>query len=306
MAGMERPQAYLNGRFVPADEARIAVTDAGFVLGATVSEQLRTFDGRIFRLEDHLGRLETGLAIVGLAGECSLKTIAQAANDLVDVNYRLLRNGSDLGLSIVVTPGPYGTFATGDIAPTVCLHTYELPFSRWYEKYQQGEHLLVTPFEQVSARSWPRELKCRSRMHYYLADCYAASNSRGARALLLDEAGHVVETATANVLVYREGEGLISPPQSSILPGISLAATMELAAAGGLTCGYRELTADDVASAHEVLLTSTPNCLLPVTRFNNREVGLGTPGPVYTQLMSAWGRLAGLDIEHQARSMSAP
>ncbi|MBX3414562.1 MAG: aminotransferase class IV [Pirellulales bacterium] len=299
---MDRPQAYLNGRFVPDDEARISVTDAGFVLGVTLSEQLRTFDGQIFRLEDHVARLQRSLVYLGLAEAVSLETISAAARDLVEVNFPLLHEGSDLGLSMVVTPGPYGTFASGQTAPTVCLHTYELPFARWANKYRGGEHLIVTPFEQVSPRSWPREIKCRSRMHYYLADRCATQHSRSARALLLDQSGAVLETTTANVLVYRQDEGLISPPLESVLPGISLAVTMELAAAQGITCVYRELSVEQVATADEVLVTSTPNCVLPVTRVNDREIADGSPGPIYARLMAAWSREAGLDIEGQARA----
>lgn len=301
---MERFQAYINGRFVPADEAHISLTDAGFVLGVTISEQLRTFEGQLFRLEDHLARLVRSLELVGLSDACSLTTIARAAHDLVDVNFPLIAEGGDLGLSIVVTPGPYGSFSSGDAPPTVCLHTYKLPFARWADRYVEGEHLVVTPFEQVSPRSWPRAIKCRSRMHYYLADRYAAQQARGARALMLDQTGAVLETTTANVLVYREGEGLISPPNEAILPGISVAVTMELAAAEKVACVYRELSVEDVVTADEMFTTSTPSCLLPVTRFNQREIGTGAPGPIFARLMAAWCREVGLDVQEQARAMS--
>jgi len=298
---MEHPQAYLNGRFIPASELTIAPTDAGFVLGATVAEQLRTFGGKVFRLEDHLARLEHSLAIVEVDPGLARSQWAEAALELVRRNHRLLPPGDDLGLSIVVTPGAYPAYsAPGPSRPLVCMHTYALPFWLWAEKYHKGQALVTTDFRQVPPQSWPASLKCRSRMHYYLADRQAARIDPGARALLLDPEGRVSEASTANVMIYRAGEGLLSPPPERVLQGISMAEVCELAERLEIPTGHRDLSIDDVAAADEVLLTSTPLCLLPVTRLNRRPIAGGAPGPVYRRLLAAWSRLVGLDIVAQA------
>ncbi|MHC4176946.1 MAG: aminotransferase class IV, partial [Planctomycetota bacterium] len=139
---MDEPQAFLNGKWVPASEAAIPVGDAGFVLGATVTEQVRTFGGKLFRLEDHLARLERSLRIVGVDPVMSVDRLGQVARDLVARNHRLLAPGDDLGLSIFVTPGAYAAYSPpGPASPTVCLHTYPLPFRLWAEKYGRGEAL---------------------------------------------------------------------------------------------------------------------------------------------------------------------
>ena len=302
---MSQPQAFLNGRFIPLSDAVLPVYDAGFVLGATVSEQLRTFGGRLFRLEEHLARLANSLRIVGVTPKLSLEQLGEAAQQLVARNHPLLAAGDDLGLSMFITPGPYPTLSGGAASgPTVGLHTYPLPFSLWADKYQRGECLAVTDIEQVSDRSWPAELKCRSRMHYYLADQRARAMQPPARALLVDERGNACETSTANLLLYVRGTGLVSPPRVSILPGITLAATVELAAAEGISCLERDIKPADVSAADEVLLTSTPNCLLPVTRFNGVPIAAGDPGPVFERLLRAWSGLAGLDIAAQAREFA--
>jgi branched-subunit amino acid aminotransferase/4-amino-4-deoxychorismate lyase len=137
-------------------------------------------------------------------------------------------------------------------------------------------------------------------MHYYLADRAAAASDPQARALLLDSRGFVAEATTANVLIYREGEGLISPPLTNILHGITLLATLELARRLGIPAVERELTIDDVASADEVLLTSTTICILPVTRLNGRPIGSGLPGVVFSRLLAAWSEMVGVDIAAQA------
>ncbi|HVU88148.1 MAG TPA: aminotransferase class IV [Pirellulales bacterium] len=303
----QRPEAiaYLNGRFVPQSEVRIPVYDAGFMLGATVSEQLRTFAGKLFRLPEHLARLEESLAIVGTPLPIARDELAGIAEELVARNHALLPAGDDLGLSLFVTPGPYATLAGPDVAPgpTLGLHTYPLPFPLWREKYEGGERLMTPQIRQVPAECWPAQLKCRSRMHYYLADKEASRNYPGSRALLLDLAGHVLETSTANILVYDRARGLRIPPARTVLPGISLAATLGLADALGVAVSEAPLTVADVESADEVLLASTPYCLLPVTRINGHAIGTGRPGDTYARLLAGWNTLSGLDVAEQARAV---
>jgi branched-subunit amino acid aminotransferase/4-amino-4-deoxychorismate lyase len=157
-------------------------------------------------------------------------------------------------------------------------------------------------------------------MHYHLADSQAAAAEPGARALLLDEHDRVNETSTANLLIYTAGvvaganpaapvspgrhAGLASPPPGSVLPGISLAEVRQLAAGLGVEFLDRQLSLGDVAAADEVFLSSTPFCLVPVTRLNGRPIADGVPGPMFARLIAAWNQRAGLDIPAQARRFS--
>lgn len=301
---MNEPVAYWNGEWVPASAARVHVTDAGFVLGTTVAEQVRTFGGLLFRLDDHLERLMHSLAFLGLEPQIRRDQLARLGEEIVQQNYRLLSPGDDLGLSIVVTPGGYPTFGDLGLAkPTLCLHTYPLPFSFWADKYRTGQRLVTTDVQQVPEKCWPPGLKCRSRMHYFLADRQARNRDPEARALLLDAEGFVTEASTANILMYTEDEGLVSPPSNKILPGISLATATQLARDLGIPVGERDLTTDDIASADEVLLTSTSICVLPVTGFNGRPIGKGRPGKIAASILEAWSRQVGLDIVRQAERM---
>ena len=305
MPGMDvTPKAYLNGQWIDALVPAIPVSDAGFVLGATLSEQLRTVGGRLFELDKHLKRLERSLEIVGIPLPEPLEQIARVATELARHNGAALPLGADLGLAILVTPGPYVTLAAGATdGATLCLHTYPLPFVLWADKYERGQSLVATDVRQVPPACWPAEIKCRSRMHYYLADREAALREPGARALLLDLDGHVTETSTANVLTWMEGEGLVSPPRDLILPGISLAVTRELAETLGMSCCERLLTVEELQGATEVLLTSTPFCILPVTRIGGEPIGDGRPGAVFQRLLAAWNERTGIDIVRQAASI---
>jgi branched-chain amino acid aminotransferase len=299
---MSGPLAYLNGHLLPADQAVIPVTDAGFVLGATVSEQLRTFGGRLFRLDDHLFRLRRSLDIVGVELPVTWDELARIADHLASCNHALLDRADDLGLAMLVTPGTYAAFAAAranSTGPTLCLHTYPLPFQRWATDYVGGVSLATTDVRQVPGDCWPAELKCRSRMHYYLADKQAAARQPAARPLLLDSAGCVTETATSNVLIVRQGQ-IVSPPRERILPGISLAMVHDLATDLGIGFEERDLRTEDLAAADEVLLTSTPSCLLGVTRFNGQSIGNGLPGEVHRRLLATWSDRVGIDIVGQA------
>lgn len=303
---MDEPLAYLNGKLLPASQATISPIDAGFVTGATVAEQLRSFGGKLFRVAEHLRRLWHSLEVVGVDPGVTPEQLTEVAQKLVEANRRLLHEDDDLGLSIFVTPGIYPAYAdaletsSGQSGPTVCLHTYPLPFRLWAAKYRSGQSLVTTDVQQVPPESWPPEVKCRSRMHYYLADRKAAAIEPGARALMLDRNGLVTEASTANVIVYTAKDGLVSPPAAKVLPGISLATALDLARSLEIPTSERELTPADLATADEVLLTSTPLCLLPVTRFNGRRIGSGSPGPTFQRLLSAWSERVGLDLAAQA------
>lgn len=303
---MSEPQAYLNGRFLPASQTMIPPVDAGFVLGASVTEQLRTFGGQLFRLDDHLARLERSLELVGIEPGLTRAQFAEISRELVAHNHPLLGPGDDLGLSVFVTPGVYASYAGPEpVEPLVCLHTYALPFRLWASKYEKGQALVVSDVRQVPPECWPPELKCRSRMHYYLADQQAAAKDPGSRAVLLDMDGYVTETSTANVLIYKVAEGLVSVPHHKVLHGISMATLMEMAEAEGITVSQRNLTPHDLASAEEMLLSSTPFCLLPATRLNGRPIADGRPGPVFQRLLAAWSERMGLDIAGQAKQFAA-
>ena len=299
----QEPLAYLNGKYLPASQASVSVTDAGFVQGVTVAEQLRTFRGRLFRLEQHLQRLARSLQIVGIDPGVQLATIAETAQRLVAHNHALLDQDDDLGLSIFITPGTYATFRPqkASFSPMVGLHTYPLPFYQWADKYEKGQSLLVTSVRQVPSVCWPAELKCRSRMHYYLADRRAQEIDATARALMLEIDGTVTEASTANLVLYKKEHGLLSPPRKHILPGISVSVLAELAAELPLPFDERVLHVEDVAAADEVLLCSTSPCVWPVLRFNGERVGTGRPGTIFKQLLDAWSRLVQLNIPEQAR-----
>jgi branched-subunit amino acid aminotransferase/4-amino-4-deoxychorismate lyase len=297
------PLVYLNGRMVPASEAHLAIFDAGVVLGATVTEMTRTFRKKLYRLDDHLDRLFRSLRYTRMDIGLSKRDLAAVSQELVAHNARLLDETDELGLIHFVTAGEYPTYAgmagrPARTTPTVCAHTFPLPFELWAKKMETGAHLVTPSIRHVPPQCYDPKMKYRSRMHYFLADQEARLVDPDASALLLDLDGNVTETSGANFLMVERGT-IVSPTLVNTLPGISRATVIELAEELGIPFVERDIQVFSVINADEAFLASTPYCLLPVTRINGLPIGDGKPGPVYRRLLEAWSRQVGLDIEKQ-------
>lgn len=302
---MVEPLAYLNGRTLPASELAIPVWDAGFVQGVTIAEQMRTFGGKLFRVELHLERLANSLQIVEIELPVSMDELHLRALELAEHNHTFMADGDDLGLSLFITPGPYGAFAPpGASGPTIGMHTYPVPFGSFASKYEFGERLATTDIEQVPSSCWPPSLKCRSRMHYYLADRHARHVDPTARALLLDRDGFVTEASTANLVLYTRDAGFVSPPREKILPGVTIATFESLASQMKTPFTYRDVTIADVLRADEAFLCSTSPCLIPVATLNHQRIGATVPGPMFHRAIEAWKQTVGIDIVGQAKRFS--
>jgi branched-subunit amino acid aminotransferase/4-amino-4-deoxychorismate lyase len=293
---MDSVQVYFNTTWIAAADLRVSVGDVGFTLGATVTERLRTFRGQVFRLDEHLARLRGSLAIIGLDSDAIAGEAARAMPEFLQRNQGLIDADDDWSIIAFATPG-----AAGRGRPTVCVHGFPLPFQNWAAYFDVGLPVVVSSFRQVPTNCWPAELKCRSRMHYYLADREAAAKRPGARAIVLDQEGYVAEGTTANVIVYRKGEGLVSPPREHILVGVSLGVVEELAAKLRIPFVVRPLTVEEFCTADEAIFASTSICALPIIECDGRPIGDGKPGPIYSRLLTAWNDLVGLDIAAQAR-----
>jgi branched-subunit amino acid aminotransferase/4-amino-4-deoxychorismate lyase len=297
------PLVYLNGRLVPAAEANLPVIDTGIVLGATVTEQIRTIHKRLYRLGDHLGRLYRSMRYAHMELGMAPEELAAISHRLAAHNGRFLNEGGELGLVHFVTAGEYAAYAgtTGRPArttPTLCVHTFPLPFERWAKQMQQGAHLVTPSVRQVPAQCVDPRVKCRSRMHYYLGEREVQRVDPEASALLLDLDGKATETGAANVLMVQRGT-LVSPPAAGTLAGVSRATVIDLAGRLDIPFTERDLRVFDLVNADEVFLASTPYCLMPVTRINGVAVGDGKPGPVYQKLIETWGKEVKLDIVGQ-------
>lgn len=302
---MTESLVFLNGRFVPASQAHIAIFDGGVVLGATVTEMTRTFRQTPWRLREHLERLFRSLRYTRLNIGMTIDELEAATLRVVEHNVGLLDAKGELGIVHFVTPGEFPVYAgsagrTARTSPTVCVHTFPMPFELWAKKAVEGQHLVTPSIRHVPPQCYDPKMKYRSRMHYYLADQEARVADPDAAALLLDLDGNVTETGGSNFLIVERGE-IVSPTTTNILPGISRAMVKELAAELGIPFVERDFQVYNVVNADEAFTSSTPYCLLPVTRINGLPIGDGRPGPIYHRLLEAWSKRVGVDIERQVQ-----
>lgn len=299
---MKEPIAWINGETVPVSQARLHVFDMGVVGGVSVAEMLRTFRHGLFRTDEHLARLQQSLMLTGLQLAASFEELAVRLHEVVTHNTAMLDQDDDLGAIVFVTAGLNPTYVGREVARTagcsVGIHTFPLPYRQWSAKYDNGVSLVVPAVHALPSNVVDPRVKSRSRMHWHLADQAARRLEPGATAILIDQDGHLTETAAANLIAVIDGV-LVSPPMGAVLEGVSLGATLELAAALGHRYERRAITPNEFATASEAWLTSTPPCVLPVTRFAGQPIGTGEPGPLYRQMLAAWNELVGLDIRAQ-------
>lgn len=302
---MTEPIAYLNGQFVPISQAALSVFDLGVVAGASVTEMARTFRHVPFRLHEHLVRLEHSLGSLGIKPSLEPMELASICERVVAENARLIPQDHDLGLVVFVTAGQNLTYLGRrglELAriPSVCVHTFPLPFELWGDKYDTGLHLVTTSVRGIPDSVIDPTVKHRNRLHWHLADLEAKRIDPAAMALSTDDEGYLTETATGNLCVV-EGTTILTP-ERHVLKGISREVVGEIAVKLGLTLAYTRLVPDDLLRSNEAFLTSTPHCALPITKFNEQIIGSGQPGPVYHRVMTAWSEMVGVDIVEQMRS----
>jgi branched-chain amino acid aminotransferase len=300
---MTEPLVYLNGQLVPASQASLKIYDAGVVLGATVTEMTRTFRHQPFRLADHIARLFRSLKYTRMEIDLTPAELERISRELVEANAKLIGPEDELGLIHFVTAGELPVYAGSAAAgstmkPTVCAHTFPLPFALWAKKMREGAQVVTPSIRHVPPQCFDPKMKYRSRMHYFLADHEARLVDPDAVALLLDLDGNVTETSGANFLIVQDGQ-IVSPTLRNILPGISRQTAIELAAKLGIPFVERDLQVHSVMNSDESFLASTPFCLMPVTRINGVTIADGEPGPIYRRLLAAWSELVGLDIAGQ-------
>jgi branched-subunit amino acid aminotransferase/4-amino-4-deoxychorismate lyase len=290
------PWAYFNGRFIPSSQARLSIDDTGFVWGATATDRIRTFKQKLFRLDDHLRRFGKSCDSAFIPQLRTNEELAQAAEELVRANARLLPTpGAEFSLVLVATPGVAGE-------PTLGMQARPIDFSRYAHLYSEGA-ILETVGPPFARQGIDPHIKHRSRLAWWIAQeqIRASANPRAAGAEPLFTTAlpeqFIRETPIANIIVEIQGS-LFSPPRNEILEGISLRVIEELCEQLGIPFAERELTLAEVQSvSNECLLSNTTYCLAPVARIGNVEKRIA--GPLFQRLIQAWSEMVGVDIRRQ-------
>jgi D-alanine transaminase len=265
---------YLNGKFLPLDEAKISVLDRGFIYGDGVYEVIPVYQRQPYRLHPHLTRLQYSLDGIQLANPHREAEWEAIIHDLI-----ALQPFDDQGVYLQVTRGAAKrdhAFPPAAI-PTVFMMSNPLPvLSR--EQIEGGVAVVTAADER-----WLRcDLKTISLLGNVLARQFAVD--QGAVETVMFRDGHLSEASASNVLIV-EGGTIVAPPKDHlILPGITYDAALELAREGGLPFAVRPVTKEEALTADEMWLSSSTKEVLAVTTLDGRAFGNGKPGPVYRRM----------------------
>ena len=295
-------QAYFNGEWVPFGEVTISPSDRGFSVGDLVFEVERTFNGKPFRLKEHIERLYRSLTYVRMdaglsAGEMTAITeeaIERAKADHPDV--------TDFWMRQIVTRGTVDLFDPP--APTVLVQVGEQGF--WYaDLYDTGLHGVISKTRAYSPQALDPKIKHYSRMNFVLAHQEANDVEPGAWPILLDDRGFLAEGNGQNVFVVTDGV-IRTPTDYAALQGVSRGMAIDLTRQLDIPIVEEDLQPYDLYTADEAFWTTTSMCVMPMTQVDRRAIGDGKPGPMSQRLLAAWSEAVGVDVVGQAQQyMSA-
>ena len=306
---MKEAITYLSGRFVPLSECRLAIYDMGIVVGAAVTDLMRTFHRRPYRMEDHVRRFYRSCKYAHIRPTVSEAETMEISRKLIQHNSKLVP-GRELGLVYYITAGENPAYAGAaalprQVTPTFAQHTFPMPFHFWRDFFIDGIHC-ITP----SIRHWPPQclsskIKHRNRLHMWIGDKEVRLGDPQAVALYLDLEGNITETGGSNFVIYRDGK-VVSPRRRNILWGISLTVLAELLAKMGVPFVEEDIQVYDAVNADEAWMPTTPYCLAPVVKINGKPIGNGKPGRMWRRVLDAWSKAVKKDIYREVTSTAIP
>ena len=290
--------AYLNGEFIPDSQCKVHVSDRGLRVADAVFDVERTFNGKIFRLRDHLERLYRSLKFVRIDPHLTIDEMEQITLEVVARNEPLRDPAGDYSVWQTVTRG-MGSTVRDEAPPTVCVRLYPIDFNRYARFYRTGAHVVFPRTRSYTSDSLDPKVKHYSRMNFVMAELEATDIDPEAYPVLLDQAGNITENISGNFMIVTDGTIRVPGDQGS-LQGISRKTVTELAHQLGIPITNENLQPYDAYTADEAFLTTTSYCILPVGKIDNRPIGEEVPGTITKQLWAAWSELVGVDMVEQA------
>lgn len=279
-------EVFINGQYYPKAEAKVSVYDHGLLYGDGVFEGMRSYNGKVFRHDEHIDRLYDSARSILLEIPMEKEALKQAVNDtlkknnLVDAYIRLLvtRGAGELGLDPAKTSDPQVIIITDHIK----LYPQEL--------YETGLKIITA----ATIRNHPAALSPRIKSLNYLNNIMAkieGIQAGCAEALMLNHKGEVAECTGDNIFIVRGGALYTPPIDAGILEGITRNAVIELAEKAGIQVHQIPYTRYDIYVAEECFLTGSAAEVIPVIEVDTRSIGDGKVGPITKQLHKAFHEL---------------
>jgi len=277
---------FLDGQFYSKEDAKISVFDHGLLYGDGVFEGIRFYQGKVFRLEEHVDRLYDSARAICLKvpmekpelTEAVLETIRQ--NALQDGYVRLVvtRGSGDLGLNPALCPKA----TVFVIASKITLYPQEM--------YQNGLVVATCATRRIPHGALSPMVKSLNYLNNVLAKIEAQQAGAG-EGLMLNEQGYVAECTGDNIFIVKNGKVFTPPIHSGALAGITREVVIEIARELGVPLSEPEMTRYDIFTADECFLTGTAAEIIPAVKLDNRPIGDGKPGPVTKRFIERFHQL---------------
>ncbi|MGC8766973.1 MAG: branched-chain-amino-acid transaminase [Brevinematia bacterium] len=279
-------KVFINGDFFSKEDAKISVFDKGFLYGDGVFEGIRAYDGKIFKLDEHVDRLFEGAKAIMLQPPYSKEEIKNIIietcklNDIKDAYIRpvLSRGVGDLGLNPFIAKK--ASFVV--IVDKLVMYPDEI--------YQNGMDVIVASTIRNSLNSLPPTVKNLNYLNNILAKIEAV-NAGVPEAVMLNESGYVAECTGDNIFIVKNGVLITPPKEAGVLLGITRAEVIKIAKKHGIPFEERLFSKIDLYLADEVFLTGTGAEVVPVTKVDKRIIGDGKPGKITKFILEEYRKI---------------
>jgi len=279
--GVKEAKIYIDGKFYSEANAKISVFDHGLLYGDGIFEGIRFYNGRVFRLEEHLLRLWDSARSICLEIPMTMRDMTEAVLETIRQNH--LRDGY-IRLLVTRGIGNLGLNPTQCKSPSVIIIAATIAL--YHEDFYRKGLTMVTC---ATRRSNPAALNPAVKSLNYLNNVMARieANLAGAdEALMLNDAGNVAECTADNVFIVKRGQIFTPPVAAGALRGITRSVVFEIAAELGVKVRETDITRHDVFVADECFLTGTAAEIVPVVKADGRSIGSGKPGPITARIVA--------------------
>lgn len=289
------PLIYLNGEILEAEEARVSPFDRGFLWGDGVYEITPCFDGKMFRLDDHLDRLYRSLRYVRIDPGVEQEQMKLLTHSVLESNSNRLESGGMYRVGHWVTRGVDTNSMSASAAgpSTIMIYLRKVDVATIAKNQKTGIKLSVTSTRRNPPICIEARAKVTSKMNQILAELDAASSD--SLSLMLDIYGNVAENSVANFFIVRDGT-VMTPPEGNILEGVTRKVVFELCDQLDIPLLEQNFTMYDVAQADECFLTSSAICAMPVREIDSFQPKGSLPGPITSHLIKAFAEETGFDF----------
>lgn len=276
---------YLDGKFVDEADAKVSVFDHGLLYGDGVFEGIRLYSGNIFRLEEHLERLEYSAKAIMLQMPLTRKELSDATcetcrqNGLKDGYIRLVitRGVGDLGLAPWLCAKP----SLFIIASKISLYPQE--------HYDNGLAIVTVPTRRINPAALPPTVKSLNYLNNILGKIEARQFG-ALEAIMLNDQGYIAECTADNIFIVHKGEIITPAASQGALKGITRGTIFDIAKELNIPIREADMTRYDVWVSDECFLTGSGAEVIPVTKLDGRVIGTGKPGPITQKVLASFRR----------------